>query len=128
MASILISPYLDEVTANIRARPIPWEGYQRASLISEEEMTKIKAIDKQPASQRQEIISKQSDEYASLIMSMLGKIKRIDILQYVLVLAGDFISESRTFAQSLVSNETGEGMPYAPFVKYGPTVFILSLR
>lgn len=119
MASILISPYLDEVTANIRARPIPWEGYQRASLLSEEEVTQIKTIDKQPASKRQEIISKQSDEYAHLVMSMLGKIKRIDILQYTLVLAGDFIAESHTFAQSLLSHENGDEAAYKPFIKYG---------
>lgn len=117
MASVLISPYLDEVTANIRARPIPWEGYQRASLLSEDEVSKIKAIDKQPASKRQEMISNQSDEYANLVTTMLGKIKRTDILQYVLVLAGDFIAESRMFSQSLLTNHSGDDSPYTPFIK-----------
>lgn len=117
MASILISPYLDELTANIRARPIPWEGYSRASLISDEETRKIKAIDKQPLARKQEIISKESDEYAQLVMTMLGKIKRVDILQYTLVLAGDFISESDRFAQSLLSSTGDDDMPYGPFIR-----------
>lgn len=117
MASLLISPYLDELTANIRARPIPWEGYQRASLISEDEVRRIKAIDKQPATKKQEIVTKDCDEYAQLVMNLLGKIKRVDILQYTLVLAGDFISESEAFAHSLISTTTGDGMPYAPFIR-----------
>lgn len=121
MASILISPYLDELTANIRARPIPWEGYQRASLISENEVKQIKAIDKQPAAKKKEIVSKESDDYARLVSDMLGKIKRVDILQYTLVLAGDFISESSSFAQSLISLGDGSDSPYSPFIKYGPT-------
>lgn len=118
MAAVLISPYLDELTANIRARPIPWDGYSRASLISEEETKKIKAIDKQPTAKKAEIISQESDDYAELVMAMLAKIKRVDILQYTLVLAGDFISESDKFAHSLLSTTDGEGMPYAPFIKY----------
>lgn len=117
MASILISPYLDELTANIRARPIPWEGYQRASLISEDEVRKIKAIDKQPAAKKREIITKESDDYARLVSNMLGKIKRVDIIQYTLVLAGDFISESSSFAQSLISLGDGGSSPYSPFIK-----------
>ena len=117
MSSVLISPYLDELTANIRARPIPWEGYQRASLINEDEVKRIKAIDKQPAARKHEIITSESDEYAQLVMNLLNKIKRVDILQYTLVLAGDFISEVDAFARSLISTTNGEDMPYAPFIK-----------
>ncbi|CCG81582.1 putative Vacuolar ATP synthase subunit H [Taphrina deformans PYCC 5710] len=117
MSSVLISPYLDELTANIRARPIPWEGYQRASLISEDEVKRIKAIDKQPALRKHEIISAESDEYAQLVMNLLSKIKRVDILQYTLVLAGDFISEVDAFAQSLISTTDGDDMPYSSFIK-----------
>lgn len=117
MASVLISPYLDELSANIRARPVPWEGYQRASLLSEEEVKRIKAIDKQPIEARRDIVTKESDDYAHLVMKMLGKIKRVDILQYTLVLAGDFISESPAFAQSLISITNGDNMPYMPFIK-----------
>lgn len=117
MASILISPYLDELTANIRARPIPWEGYQRANLISEDEIKKIKAVDKQPLAEKTQIISKQSQEYARLILDLLGRMKRVDILQYTLVLAGDFISESKEFAQALLSSSNDKESPYSPFIK-----------
>lgn len=117
MASILISPYLDELSANIRARPIPWEGYQRASLISENEVQRIKAIDKQPTAKKREIVMNESDDYAQLVMNLLSKIKRVDILQYTLVLAGDFISETQAFAHSLSSLTGGDDMSYAPFIK-----------
>ncbi len=37
--------WLAELTARIRSRPIPWEGYQRADLVSAEELKLIKKVD-----------------------------------------------------------------------------------
>jgi V-type H+-transporting ATPase subunit H len=34
--------YLQEQSNVIRSRTIPWEGYQKASLITEEELTQIR--------------------------------------------------------------------------------------
>ena len=49
---------------------------------------------------------------------MLDKIKRIDILQYTLVLAGEFISDSDKFGKALLSNAGDDKeAPYKPFIK-----------
>ncbi|TPX42768.1 hypothetical protein SeLEV6574_g05421 [Synchytrium endobioticum] len=36
--------YLEDTTVQIRARTIPWEGYQRAALITKEELAQIRRL------------------------------------------------------------------------------------
>lgn len=45
---LVANTWLDDLTARTRARPIPWEGYQRADLVSAEELKMIKKVDRQP--------------------------------------------------------------------------------
>lgn len=42
---LIQNSWLNELTARIRSRPIPWEGYQRADLVSAEELKLIKKVD-----------------------------------------------------------------------------------
>ncbi|CDO69013.1 hypothetical protein BN946_scf184834.g20 [Trametes cinnabarina] len=46
--TLVSNPYLDETSAKIRAKPVPWEGYQRAGLITSEELSLIKKVERQP--------------------------------------------------------------------------------
>ncbi|KAJ3268876.1 H(+)-transporting V1 sector ATPase subunit H [Terramyces sp. JEL0728] len=76
--------YLLDQTSVIKSRTIPWEGYQKASLINEQELSLIRQF--QPT-----ITDKQ--QYATLFISLLNKLSRVDTLQSILVLIDDFIQQ-----------------------------------
>lgn len=92
-------PYLVSVQNNIRARPIPWDGAVRAGNLADEQLKKIKAVDKVRKEQRKQNIEADLQGYTTLLIggrngqSVLEKAtKRTDIIQYVLVLASDLIN------------------------------------
>jgi V-type H+-transporting ATPase subunit H len=90
--------YLSSLQNNIRARPIPWEGAVRAGTITEEQLQKIRAVDKVKKEQRQEKIESDLDGYTTLFVGKPGTksildsaSKRADVIQYVLVLLVDLL-------------------------------------
>lgn len=99
-------PY-EELCSNIRARPIGWDGYHRAHIITADEVEKIKAIDKVPLEQRIEIVKKALEPYAKLFLGdrtegsgVLGRTAGsrggadTSIIQYILVLMGDLLEST----------------------------------
>lgn len=91
--------YLNSLQNNIRARPIPWEGAVRAGNITEEQLRRVKAVDKVRKEQRQKTIEKDLGAYSTLLTGgssgkgiLESAARRTDIIQYVLVLAGDLIN------------------------------------
>jgi V-type H+-transporting ATPase subunit H len=87
--------YISSLQNNIRARPISWEGAVRAKTITEEDLKKIKAIDKVRKEQRKTYtqLLLGGDNVKSIFESAA---KRTDILQYMLVLAGDLVDGARS--------------------------------
>jgi len=92
-------PYLASLQNNIRARPIPWDGAVRAGNLADEQLKKIKYVDKVRKEQRKQNIESDLQGYVTLLIggkngtSVLEKAaKRTDIIQYVLVLAADLIN------------------------------------
>lgn len=43
----IYSPFLDDQCGKINAKGVSWEGYQRAKLVSAEEVTLMKALERQ---------------------------------------------------------------------------------
>jgi V-type H+-transporting ATPase subunit H len=91
-------PYLFSLQNNIRTRPIPWDGAVRAGTISEDQLSKIRAVDKVRKEQRKQIVEGNLDGYRALFVGAEGKpsilesaAKRADVVQYILVLLGDLI-------------------------------------
>jgi V-type H+-transporting ATPase subunit H len=94
--------YISSLQNNIRARPISWEGAVRAKTITEEDLKKIKAIDKVRKEQRKQTIEGDVKTYTQLLLGgddvksiFESAAKRTDILQYMLVLAGDLVDGAR---------------------------------
>jgi hypothetical protein len=90
--------YISSLQSNIRARPISWEGAVRAKTITEDDLKKIKAIDKVRKEQRKQTIEGDVKTYTQLLLGgddvksiFESAAKRTDILQYMLVLAGDLV-------------------------------------
>ena len=92
-------PYLNSLQNNIRARPIPWEGAVRAGTITDNDLKKIKAVDKVRKEQRKQTVESDAKAYQSLLIGgdqgksvFESASKRADMIQYMLVLTGDLIN------------------------------------
>ncbi|KAI9850220.1 MAG: H(+)-transporting V1 sector ATPase subunit H [Thelocarpon superellum] len=110
--------YLSSLQNNIRARPIPWEGAVRAGHITEGDLTKIKSIDKVRREQRKQTVLADVDSFRVLLLgdeqspSVLESAgKRGDVVQYILVLAGDLIDDIPQLTAALLAHPH----PYRPF-------------
>src|ERR1700712_4608004 len=90
--------YVLSLQNNIRARPISWEGAVRVKTLSEQDLKKIKAIDKVRKEQRKQTLESETDSYVSLFLGgkdgrsiFQAAAKRQDIVQYMLVMVDDAI-------------------------------------
>jgi hypothetical protein len=91
-------PYLSSIQNNIRARPIPWDGAVRAGTITDDQLSKIRAVDKVRKEVRKQTIEGDLDGYRTLFVGREGKpsvlqsaARRADVVQYILVLLGDLL-------------------------------------
>ena len=98
MSSLDPPTYLGSIQNNIRARPISWEGAVRAKTITDEDLKKIKSIDKVRKEQRKQTIESDVESFVTLLVGGNGSqsifeaaAKRQDIIHYMLVLLGDMI-------------------------------------
>lgn len=99
--------YLSSSKNNIRARPIPWDGAVRAGTITDNDLKKIKAVDKVRKEQRKQTVEANVEAYRSLILGgdegksiLESAAKRTDVIQYMLVLTGDLLNGMFTSAYS----------------------------
>lgn len=92
--------YLYSLMNNIRQRPIPWDGAVRAGTIKEDQLNKIRAVDKVRKEQRKEVVETDPAAYRTLfvgteaepsVLEAATKAKRPDVVQYLLVLLGDLL-------------------------------------
>ncbi|SMQ46953.1 unnamed protein product [Zymoseptoria tritici ST99CH_3D1] len=118
--SIDAPAYIISLQNNIRARPISWEGAVRAKTITDEDLKKIKAIDKVRKEQRKQTIEGDVKTYTALLLGngessksiFESAAKRTDILQYMLVLTGDLIDDIPSLTESLIAHPH----PYKPLL------------
>lgn len=122
----LTEKWIQELTQRIRARPIPWEGYHRADLLSAEELKMIKSVDAivigQNRSKLDPLLDEHGPDYVSLYLRLLSKLSRTDTLQQILVLIDDMLLDRDDRLQLFLSlhgqeEQDGVGFPWKPFVK-----------
>ncbi|KAJ3231467.1 H(+)-transporting V1 sector ATPase subunit H [Chytriomyces hyalinus] len=73
--------YLEDQTKVIREKTIPWEGYQKAGLITEEELTRIRQFEKNPS----EALKESGETYVTVFLNLLNKLARNDTIYNILV-------------------------------------------
>ncbi|KAI8916734.1 ATPase, V1 complex, subunit H [Powellomyces hirtus] len=108
--------YLEDQTAVIRSKTIPWEGYQRASLITEEDLSQIRQFEKSPSA----ALNEAGERYIDLFINLLQKLVRADTIQNILVLIDDVLQESDRSVKlfySLAEKKGDPSLPYGPFIK-----------
>src|SRR3569833_1008540 len=96
--------YLASLQNNIRNRPIPWDGAVRAGTLTEDQLAKIRAVDKAKKDARKQTVEADLDGYRILFVGGPGipsvlesASKRNDVVQYILVLLSDLL-DSRAFS------------------------------
>ncbi|KAJ1333473.1 V-type H+-transporting ATPase subunit H [Microdochium nivale] len=112
-------PYLAQLQSNIRQRPIPWDGAARAGTITEDQLAKIRAVDKVRTEQRKQIVEDDLEGYTRLFVGEPGTpsvietaSKRSDVIKYILVLLSDLLQVVPSLAGALFKNAD----PYKHFL------------
>ncbi|KAI9217832.1 ATPase V1 complex subunit H [Blastocladiella britannica] len=113
------SDYLDDLHRSVRGKAIPWDGYQRAAMISDADMALISAYDRLPAAQQLQAVLDQPNTYFPLLVRLLSAVLREDTVQYLLALIDDLLSaRPADFAPQLHKlSVLDSALPWAPFMK-----------
>ncbi|THH04816.1 hypothetical protein EW145_g5241 [Phellinidium pouzarii] len=125
--SLVSNTYIEETSAKIRSKPVPWEvcvipslakAYQRAGLVTSEELVLIKKVDRQPRSKIEALPPSEGQTYTVLFLSLLKKLNRVDTMQWILVLITDALSDHEEriplFTRAV---ERDPEMPYGPLLR-----------
>ena len=88
--------YLASLQNNIRQRPIAWDGAVRAGSLNDEQLTRIRAVDKSKRDARKQTVEADLDGYRTLFVGsttvpsiLQSAAKQQDVVQYILVLLSD---------------------------------------
>ncbi|KAJ2695844.1 H(+)-transporting V1 sector ATPase subunit H [Coemansia sp. IMI 209128] len=84
--------FFEEFTDKVRVKPIPWEGYSRAGLISGDELRELKEY--QHLAHSSTGGGRDLAEYMGLLVRLTEKLSSIDALQYLLVQIDDLLGDS----------------------------------
>ncbi|KAF9943021.1 H(+)-transporting V1 sector ATPase subunit H [Mortierella antarctica] len=116
--ALVSNAFLDDLTASLRARPIPWEGYQRATLITQAELSYIKAVEKKTGEDLSRVVDKEGDVYGELLINLLQKLVRVDTIQSILILMDDLLLDHEERAAYFLQLGSSDAtLPYAPLLK-----------
>ncbi|EKM55742.1 uncharacterized protein PHACADRAFT_121574 [Phanerochaete carnosa HHB-10118-sp] len=116
--SLVSNAFLDDNSNKIRAKPVPWEGYQRANLITAEELALLKKVDRQPRAKVESLYLSDGQAYAILYLRLLKKLQRVDTQSNILVLIADALSDhEERIALFARASETDAESPYTPLLR-----------
>ncbi|KAK7043755.1 H(+)-transporting V1 sector ATPase subunit H [Paramarasmius palmivorus] len=116
--SLVSNAYLDETSSKIRSKPVPWEGYQRADLVTSEELTLIKKVDRQPKAKIESLLLSDGQTYALLYLRLLKKLQRVDTMQSILVLIADALADhDERIPLFTRTSESDSELPYTPLLR-----------
>jgi len=73
------------------------QGYQRADLVTSEELALIKKVDRQSKPKIESLLLSDGQTYALLYLRLLKKLQRVDTMQYILVLIADALAGKSLF-------------------------------
>jgi hypothetical protein len=65
------------------------QGYQRAGLVTTDELALLKKVDRQPKAKIDSILLSDGQSYALLYLRLLNKLQRVDTMQCILVYIAD---------------------------------------
>jgi V-type H+-transporting ATPase subunit H len=98
-------------------RTIPWESMKNAKLISERDLTMIRKFDKRPASEREDLLDNEGEEYAGLFLNFLSNLATPDGVQYVLAIVDELLHDDKRSPLFLNLSEHNVELPFGPFLR-----------
>lgn len=97
---------------------MPWEGYQRAGLVTSEELILIKRVDRQPKAKIESVLLSEGSTYTLLYLSLLKKLQRVDTMQCLLVLIADALADHEERIKLFIrASETDPDLPFLPLLR-----------
>ncbi|WFD25744.1 H(+)-transporting V1 sector ATPase subunit H [Malassezia nana] len=83
--------WLMETTEKLRLRPTAWEGYERAGLVTRDEVSMLRLAEQ--AGQQGDLarVCEKGEAYAALYVKLLGTLSRVETIQTVLLLLDDLV-------------------------------------
>ncbi|CAN8098625.1 unnamed protein product [Discula destructiva] len=101
--------YLASLQNNIRQRPIPWDGQVRAGTLTEDQLAKIKAVERAKKDARKDIVEADLDGYRILFVNHDGTAsvlelatnRHTDVVQYMLVLLKDLLDAVPSLSKAI---------------------------
>lgn len=104
--------WLRGMSAKLRARQTPWEGFQRADLIKADDMPMLREAEQ--AGQRGDVtgVVARGADYARLYIQLLTKLSRADTIQSVVLLMDDLLQAAPEHLEWFLDAE-----PYPALVK-----------
>ncbi|KAG2182831.1 hypothetical protein INT44_005812 [Umbelopsis vinacea] len=128
--ALVSNQYYETKIAQMRNRPVPWEGYQRANLITSEQLDLIQRIDNKSPQVIKELADERGDTYANLYLQILDTLNRPDTIQHVLLLIEDFLTDHEENVQYFHhASGNKPTYPYGPLfneLKYAHPPFFFS--
>ncbi|ODV61526.1 H(+)-transporting V1 sector ATPase subunit H [Ascoidea rubescens DSM 1968] len=112
--------YLDDICQSIKQRPVYWERLIRANIVSEEDATRMKILEKQSTDEKISAVLSDLDLYSTTILNLLSVSNRPDILKYLLILILELITKvpNVQFLNNLLDlNKIDNNLPFDPFLK-----------
>ncbi|KAJ1644374.1 H(+)-transporting V1 sector ATPase subunit H [Coemansia erecta] len=84
--AMVSNQFFDEFTDKVRVKPIPWEGFSRAGLVTGSELHELQEF--QQKNKRNE---DGQAEYVGVLLGLLSKLSSLDAQQYLLVKLDDLV-------------------------------------
>ncbi|KAJ2395075.1 H(+)-transporting V1 sector ATPase subunit H, partial [Coemansia sp. RSA 2603] len=98
-AAMVSNQFFDEFTDKVRVKPIPWEGFSRAGLVSSDELRQLKEF--QQRQQQQNGTDGSLSEYVGLLVGLCERLSSLDALQYLLVMLDDLVDSDTQACEHL---------------------------
>jgi V-type H+-transporting ATPase subunit H len=102
---------------------IPWEGLQKASLISAESLELLKDYDKQTPEGQQQLLDQEGESYAELLLKVLSKLVTAEVTQYLLCWIDEILKDEERIPLFLgvkdvkgKSEDDKADFPFRPFL------------
>ncbi|KAH7909139.1 ATPase V1 complex subunit H [Hygrophoropsis aurantiaca] len=109
---------LDTNSAKIRIKDPHWEAYQRAELVTSEELSLIKKVDRQPRAKTESVLVSDGQTYALLYLRLLKKLQRVDTMQSLLVLIADaLLDHDERIPLFTRTSQYDPDLPYVPLIR-----------
>lgn len=113
------SQYLDDLRNAVRQRVVPWLVLVKSGLLTNDEASRLEFLGKAVASQDWSSIIPELDLYTETAFSLLGKILRDDVINYLLNLILDLLCALPEFQESVLKLALIDAaLPHQPLLSH----------